>query len=249
MLRTNIVMLSNNELKILKKLGQKKYRNAESAYLIEGFHGVQEALHAVPHLIEYILHVPGIKFSTTKSVQFYELPEHKIASVSQLKNPSGVIAKMNMPIKTPMKPNENVTFYLDNIKDPGNLGTIIRTCDWFGWEQLLLSSECVDEYNPKVVQASMGSIHRVSIYHEETDYLLEDLAATHTIIGTSMDGDDFRKFTPPMGSIIVIGSESHGMSPKSRELAGAVIGIPRSGGAESLNASISHAIFCAQYSH
>ncbi len=241
-------MLSNIELKNLKKLAQKKYRISESAYVIEGLHGVNEAIKSASENIEYILHSPDIQILAPEHITRYSMPIHKLESVSQMKKPPGILAKMRISQPPALSSDIPLLFYLADIQDPGNLGTIIRTAEWFGQAGLLLSSRCVDPYSPKVVQASMGSIHRVSLYRETEDYILEDLLGQYPLYGTSMDGLDYRDLELPARAIIIIGNESHGMSPRSMELIGHSMSIPSRGRAESLNASITHAILSAYFS-
>ena len=139
---------------------------------------------------------------------------------------------------------------LDDIRDPGNLGTIIRTADWFGIQTIICSEETVDAYNPKVVQASMGSLARVELHYERLDRIIKSKPSNIPVFGTVMNGKSIRKIERPEKAIVLIGSEAHGISGKLLKLVDEKITIPAAteGGAESLNASIATAIVCYEFS-
>ncbi len=240
-------MVSNNELKLLKNLSQKKYRDKENAYLIEGLHGVEEAIKSAPELIEYILYSEGMSRPSTDRIKTYELPSHKLDKVSVLKTSPGVVAKMHKPQTTALPDIQGLVFYLDHISNPGNLGTIIRTTDWFGGGMLLLSEGCSDVYNPKTVQASMGSIHRVRCYIETHSYSLTEQAQKCAVLAADMQGHHYRDTQIQVPTIIALGSESHGVSEAVLAHSSDKISIPASGQAESLNVAITHGILTAHF--
>ncbi len=240
-------MLSHNELKLLKNLSRKKYREISGVYLIEGIKGVEEALHYAPEYVQFVIYSEPLPLQIPTGIKKYKLEEHQLQKISNLSTPPRVAAKMSMPKKSEFKLPFGTTFYLDDIRDPGNMGTIIRTSDWFGYTTLLLSNTCVDIYNPKVVQATMGSLHRVNIYKEGEDFVLSDIPIEYVRLATSMDGVDYSKVDKNRSAIVFIGNESNGISEGIKSQASEQITIPRRGLAESLNASISHAIIAAHF--
>jgi len=139
---------------------------------------------------------------------------------------------------------------LDDIRDPGNLGTIIRTADWFGIQTIICSEETVDAFNPKVVQASMGSLARVELHYERLDRIIKSKPSNIPVFGTVMNGKSIREIEKANKAIVLIGSEAHGISNRLLKLIDEKITIPTSsgGGAESLNASIATAIICYEFS-
>ncbi len=240
-------MLSNNELKLLKNLSRKKYRDLQKSYIIEGVHGVEEALKFAPQYVEYILYSEKLPFQIPDNFTSYEVPPHKIGQLSSLKTAPGVLVKMKMPPVKEFPFLSGMVYYLDDITNPGNMGTIIRTTDWFGGRVILLGSRCVDIYNPKVVQATMGSLHRVDFYTEGKDFSIKKLANDYPIFGSDMDGTEYKKYSPSQSGIMAIGNESHGLSSEVSKWTTEFVTIPRKGEAESLNAAISHAILSSHF--
>ena len=212
-------MITNNELKTIKSLKFKKYRDKFSLFIAEGYKIVNELYHSKIHTEEIY---STINYEKINSKIINELEMKKISS---LKSPSKILGVFKIP-----KNNEKIfgelILCLDNISDPGNLGSIIRLCDWFNIKSILCSFNTVDCYNPKVIQASMGSISRVSCYYFN---ILEFLKKSNKkIYGAFLDNSssiystDFER-----NSIIVIGSESTGISNEISKLIENRITIPR----------------------
>ena len=192
-----------------------------------------------------------------KDISCTEVTDKELGRISMHKNPNDALAVVKMPDDTAtdqpvadkiinMASNELV-LVLDDMRDPGNMGTIIRAADWFGIRQILCSPDSVEVYNPKVIQSTMGAFIRVNVnYHPLADILKADNAIP--VVGAVMDGDSLYSAELPGNGFIVIGSESHGISPEVESLLTKKISIPSPGsGTESLNASVATSIILAEY--
>ena len=180
-----------------------------------------------------------------------EVSEKEMVKLTALKSPSEVLAIFNLPdMKLPETIIEdNLVLVTDDIKDPGNLGTIIRTADWFGVKNIICSAETVDAFNPKVVQATMGSLARVNVsYGNLTDWL--EGVEGNNIYGAVLNGENIKSIDKSNKSILIIGSEAHGISNEVLKYVNFPLTIPRSGsgGAESLNAAVAASILLYSFS-
>ncbi|MEW5798033.1 MAG: RNA methyltransferase [Bacteroidota bacterium] len=248
--------MSKARLAEIKKLHQKKYREEMGLYLIEGWKSVEEALHARISFstVVYDEHrIPDPKLLSAlkkSSAELIAAKAKEIDSISDAVTSQGIIAVAPIAdsrgkIDDVLKRESALIIALDGIGDPGNLGTIIRTCDWFGVDALVVGKHSVDLYNPKVVRATMGSLFHFPIVNDVD--LITVLTQSHkegfSIFSTELLGsDDVRKTVFSMKSLIVIGSESHGVSKEISPLADKKIFIPNFGKAESLNAAIACAV-------
>ncbi len=168
--------------------------------------------------------------------------------ISNHKSSDGYLAVAEMKTHSLPEEGDNMLF-LDDISDPGNLGTIIRTADWYGIKHLLCTSNCADVYNPKTVSASMGSIFRLAVNYVDPN-ILENYGQSHEIIGSSLEGNEGWSIDKNKAQLIVIGSESHGMSDEVRSYCHKLVKIKRIGEAESLNAGIACGIILDRcYAH
>ncbi|MCF6212617.1 MAG: RNA methyltransferase [Flavobacteriaceae bacterium] len=238
-------MVSKNQIKRVYSLQQKKYRNLHNLFVVEGEKGVNEFLNS-----EYKLH--ALFCTDTFSVsgfeeEIYRVSEKDLKKLSLLKTPNKVLALFyQIPQKTIV--NKGFTLVLDNVKDPGNLGTIIRLCDWFNVTQLICSPETVDCYNPKVVQATMGSLTRVSIVYTD---ILEVIKNTKRPCFVSvMDGENIYSADIPNEAILIMGNEANGISDKIIKEIDTHLTIPRfnnSGTPESLNVATATAILLSEF--
>lgn len=241
-------MLSKNKVKQIQSLKLKKYRQKYNNFIAEGDKIVSSLIfdQNAPVLIVATEEWWGVHQDLRKKYQDQsEVADQKIMKqISQLNTPSKVLAVFRIPEHKIPHEKSKVNFYLDGIQDPGNLGTIIRSLDWFGIDRLFLSKDCVDPFNIKVVQACMGSILRLRYLEVDMASLKED----YHIYGTHMDGKDYRSFEFKTPSMIVIGNEGHGIRSSYLELVEDRISIPKMSetGVESLNAAISLAIICAE---
>jgi TrmH family RNA methyltransferase len=235
--------LSKNHLKLITSLSQKKYRHKYKLFVVEGMKVVQEFLNSSYEL--------EILFSTESSFSyldnFIEVSEQELKKISSLKTPNKVVALFKIPVEKNSN-SSGLIVALDAVNDPGNLGTIIRLCDWFGVDKLLCSKETVDCYNKKVVQSSMGSLTRVAIsYIDLKEYLL---SVSIPIFIADMDGDNVYEMKPPASAVLVMGNEANGISNSIKEIVSTKITIPRYGDSqltESLNVATATAILLSEF--
>ncbi|MCH8555694.1 MAG: RNA methyltransferase [Schleiferiaceae bacterium] len=235
-------MLSNNDAKLLRKLQRKKYRDQEEMFVAEG-----------PKVIGDLI-ANGLKlykvWSTTNwdsALPLQSISEEDLRRVSNFETPNQCIAVFEKPKVPSLYPDSTsaVVLFLDGIRDPGNMGTLIRLADWFGVRQIICSDDCVDVYNFKTVQSSMGSLGNVDLYQQK----LVDLAPLfqaqgYTVCGTLLDGSSVYQTRWPEKTILVLGSESHGISNTVQKILDKKILIPQasSSKAESLNVAVAASI-------
>ena len=237
--------LTKNQLHELKSLHHKKGREEQGRYLVEGNKMVEEALDSSFVEIDCVLHTESFDASTISStIPLFHVSPAEMRRISTLKSPQEVIAVCRIPAFN--SPKGNRILCLDGIQDPGNLGSILRIVDWFGIPEVLLSKGSVDCFNPKTVQASMGSIFRIAIHYTELEVFLKQ--TNLPIYGAVLEGASIQDLVWPPEGILVIGSESTGISPSVMPLLHNRITIPRFGNAESLNAAIACGILCAKWS-
>ncbi len=237
-------MLVKSKLKYIQSLGQKKFRQQEGLFIAEGPKIVGELLEADPSGINEIFATKKwmeANRSAAKKTPVTEISEAELERMSQLSTPHEVLALVRQYPETEVITNGRVVLALDTIQDPGNLGTIIRIADWFGVDQVVCSQDSAEVYNPKVVQATMGSIARVRVQYRD---LVEWLAGTiHSrVYATVMEGKDVTTMKKITEGIILIGNESKGLRPSLQSAANVRITIPRKGKAESLNAAVAAGI-------
>ena len=197
-------MVVKSQLKLIKSLHQKKNRIQHGLFIIEGEKGIADAL--ANDLIPYKLLSSQVGSDINS---FEKISEKEFSQISALKNPNGYLGVFNIPKQAALDFKDWV-IVLDGLQDPGNLGTIIRLCDWFGIKQILCSPDTVDVYNPKVVQASMGSLTRVSVYYEPIIPLINRFNIP--VYGTFMEGTPIQKIVFKTPGIIVFGNEGNGIS-------------------------------------
>ena len=236
-------MLVKAQAKYIQSLGQKKHRDEYGVFIAEGPKVVGELLQtgAVQHLYALKGWIDANKHIIGK-VDTVEISEAELEKISHLTTPNQVLAIVRKYERQPLiQTKGKFVLVLDTIQDPGNLGTIIRTADWFGIDQLVCSSDCADIYNSKVVQSTMGSIARVKVlYANLTEWLSSQNEVQ--IFGAFLDGQDITSMNKPGDGIIVIGNESKGINSEIIQLINVRITIPQKGGAESLNAAVATGI-------
>ena len=234
-------MVSKNQRKQILQLKQKKYRLATGLFVAEGEKVVEELLSASWTCVSLFSIAPHFH------------PQSELVTVSEMKgithfkSPSPVLGVFKLPLSKKII-EENITIAVDGISDPGNLGTIIRLCDWFGLSQLLCSKTSVDCFNPKVIQASMGSIVRVQCHYVE-DLSEKLIELNKPIYGADLDGSSLYETNFETKASVVFGSESKGLSESVEQLLNHKVSIPnfKSGrGAESLNVAVAGAIFLSE---
>ena len=235
-------MITKNQVKYIQSLGQKKCRDADHVFIAEGPKIVNELLMAENCNVIQIYALKDWINNTKTNAELTEVSQDELKKISQLTTPNQVlaIAKMLSREGDPVAKG-TISLALDTIQDPGNMGTIIRLADWFGIKNVFCSLECADVYNPKVIQASMGSITRVRIeYSDISSFLKENNDLS--IYAAVLNGRDITKMEKISEGIILIGNESRGISEEILRLANVQITIPGKGKAESLNAAVATGI-------
>jgi TrmH family RNA methyltransferase len=240
-------MISKSELKFIRSLKIKKYRTAEKHFLVEGEKNVLELLSSDYNV--YRLFVTS-EFQEAFSSKLAKVP-HTLVSEKELQGVSALTSNDKALAVVQMKDHSidaldisKMIVALDGVNDPGNLGTIIRTMDWFGLNQLICSEDTVDFYNPKVIQATMGSFTRMRIAHANLSSFLSAYKGRR--IGADISGQPLSKSVIKAPAVIVMGSESHGIRPDVKTHIDEFVTIPKFGSAESLNVGIATGIICHQ---
>ncbi|MCC6185815.1 MAG: RNA methyltransferase [Chitinophagaceae bacterium] len=243
-------MLSISQSKYIRSLALQKFRKEHQAYLVEGEKIAQEYLADTRQRIIIIaaldswLQQHPQYIAAHPSATVISVTDTELAQISQLHSPNKVllVVQHSTP-QAPPTPSSDWCLALDDIRDPGNMGTILRIADWFGIAQVLLSPQCVDAYSPKVVQAAMGAQLRVGIHTVAIlDYLRSSPLPSYAAV---LAGSNVYRISPAAPGIIIIGSEATGISAQVLAAASHRITIPQRGGAESLNAGVSAGILCA----
>ena len=234
-------MISKNQIKFVRQLEQKKYRKAEGLFVAEGPKVVGDLLRA------------GFKAHTifatsewqSQGLPFQEVSDEELRRVSFLQHPQKVLALFFIP-SIPVPSVSNLSLALDDVQDPGNLGTIIRIADWFGIDTIYCSENTTDAWSPKVVQATMGSIARVNIVYTNLKELISK--AQVPVYGTLLDGQDIYTQKLSKEGLIVMGNEGNGISAEIRQMINRKLLIPQfHEGPESLNVAIATAITCSEF--
>jgi TrmH family RNA methyltransferase len=238
-------MVSKNQIKLITSLQQKKYRIANKLFFAEGVKGIQELLDSNFELEH--LYTTQNDFDQVSQEEKTIISESDLKKVTALATPNTCLAVFKMPAEKPII-ETGLILALDSIRDPGNLGTILRLCDWFGIQQILCSKETVDRYNPKVVQATMGSIARVNVNYVDLNVFLAQTKLA--IFGTFMDGENIYKAALPQKGIIIMGNEANGISSELEKVVTNRVTIPRFGilqKTESLNVASATAIVLSEF--
>ncbi len=240
-------MLSKAKIKYIKSLHVKKHRVKEKLFFVEGAKSVIEFIESkFTTAIVYgtdLFWKQNEKLLREQKVVFEIATEKELIQAGTLNSNNAAIALVNMPVlKELVLAKTDWTLALDTINDPGNLGTIIRIADWYGIQQILISTNSADVYNPKVVNTTKGSLTRVHINYVDLPKTLS--AYKGLIIGADMVGEDVHTFKPKEKGVIIMGGESHGISQEVQKLLTTKITIPRIGSAESLNVAVATAIIC-----
>lgn len=248
-------MLSKNKIKYIHSLELKKNRQAENVFVAEGPKVVGDLMALSPPVLlfgtEVWLH-QHLKQLSSACTEIIEVDEEELRKISFLQHPQKVLAvfkQKNAPDDAFCE--RDLTICLDGVQDPGNLGTIIRIADWFGIRNIVCSQDTADVYNPKVVQATMGSIARVNVTYTDLDAFLASLPDDFPIYGTLLDGKNIYQQTLTPHGILVMGNEGKGISPNIRRRLNRSLFIPNfsenSETAESLNVAVATAIVCSEF--
>lgn len=244
-------MLSKKIVKYIQSLSHKKLRDQENAFIAEGPKVVAEFL-AGENFNCKILCASGDWLISNKNLlkkippgNIYEIDEVSIQKISLLKTPNNVVAVFEKrPYGKMPQVKNKLSLMLDDIQDPGNLGTIIRIADWFGIENIICSENCVDCYNPKVVQATMGSLVRVNVWYTSL-FSFIDAHKNISVYAAALSGTRLPEFNKITEGIVLIGNESIGINEELLKKATQKITIPKYGNAESLNAAVATGIILA----
>jgi TrmH family RNA methyltransferase len=245
-------MVTKSEVKYIQSLAHKKFRDEEKLFVLEGVKIVGELLKEFPHRVKKLFALESWVAThasiVPSSVEVVAVLSYELEKISFLQHPNEVLVLVDMPAVRPAKPMEHgITLVLDQLQDPGNLGTIIRTCDWFGVKQIICSVDTVDAFNPKVVQAAMGSIMRIDIiYTDLADFCLSSKGVP--IYAAVLHGESVFKTSFLRPCFLLIGNESKGISDALLSMASNTITIPQIGAAESLNAAVATGIILAEMS-
>ena len=230
-------MLSQAKIRFVNQLLRKKIRHEEGCFIVEGNKGVREGLEEGLTVKElYVTDQSSLAFSDAQVIT-----EKEMKKISQLTTPSDTLAVFNFPEINDWQDSDWV-LALDEIQDPGNLGTIIRTADWFGFKHILCGQGTVDPFHPKVVQATMGSYARVQCHLIDLEACLQQ--QNRTVVGADLAGVPLKNYDVPSKGVLIIGNEGRGLSSSVEKLLDAKVTIERGVGskAESLNAAISTAV-------
>ncbi len=249
-------MISKNKLKLIKSLARKKFREKENLFLAEGDKTVAEVLKSNIRIRELYAtsdFLNSNKHYTEKAEQHFQVTPEELKKASLLREPQNCLAVCEIPPPAGLPQKlHGFSFYLDGIRDPGNLGTIIRTCDWFGVEYLFCSPDTVDVYNPKVIQASMGSFcHLPIIYIDFSAVRTMAASAQAPLLGAFTDGENIYTQQLPKQALIILGNEGQGISRAIETEIQNRLSIPsfRTGdnSAESLNVAVAAAVICSEF--
>jgi RNA methyltransferase, TrmH family len=238
-------MVSKNQIKLIISLQQKKFRTTHQLFFCEGEKGIAELLDSKFEL-EHIYTTSDIFLDVNEQKRSL-VTQAELNKMSALSTPNNCLAVFRIPLQKPINPM-GLIVALDDIRDPGNLGTIIRLCDWFGITDLVCSPETVNVYNPKVVQATMGSLTRVNINYTNLNAFIS--SSKLPVFGTFMDGENIYKSVLPSQGIIIMGNEANGICENLEKITQNRISIPRFGTTqktESLNVATATAIILSEF--
>ena len=242
-------MITKNTIKQIAALRQQKFRKELGLFVVEGRKMTEELLRSdfeVDRLYatQAFLDTNGNAFSQAETVN-----EVQMAQMSALDTPPGILAVVRIPKERPLSGKARLVLALDGIANPGNMGTIIRTAEWFGLHDIVCSPDCVELWNPKVIQATMGSAFRMNVvYTPLPDFLVEQKQLGKAVFGALLEGENVFEMRGKAEGILVIGSESHGIRPEVLPCITHPVTIPRMGDSatESLNAAVAGAIIMAE---
>jgi len=249
-------MLSNSDHKLITSLAKKKYRKLHQLFAIEGERLILEAvqsnvlitqIYITDEFIAKPQHNSLMDLIAENAIVTNAISERGMKSICDTISPSGILATCEIPKSTDIdNGNSDNWLYLDEIKDPGNLGTLLRSADWFGVKNVALSENCVDVFNTKVLRSGMGSHFRLNLF---TNISLKNFTNTsHTIIGAFQEGERMNhvEIKPLTPWVLVIGNEAHGITTINMDHINLKVTIPKIGSGESLNAAVAGSILLAQ---
>ena len=230
-------MLSGKDIKLLRSLRQKKFRDESGFFTVEGEKMVSEAL--------------ASGFDVPLVVRKEEVGEEIMAKISAMSSPSSALALVRKPQERQMPEPQGLCLALDGVRDPGNFGTILRIADWFGIDAVYASADSVEFYNPKVIQAGMGAVFRKQVFYCDIPALCRRFAAAGIgVFGTFLNGENIYGASLPAQGLIVMGNEADGISPETAAEVSVRLTVPSFAGgrgAESLNVAVAAAICISEF--
>jgi RNA methyltransferase, TrmH family len=238
-------MVTKNQIKLIISLQQKKFRNQHQLFIAEGEKVIRELLNSKFELES--IYTSNYCFDEVEANKLFNVNDTDLKKMSALSTPNNCLAVFRIPAPKIIL-EKGLILVLDDIRDPGNLGTIIRLCDWFGISELVCSEETVNVYNPKVVQATMGSLTRVNVSYVDLQKFMSK--SDLPIFGTFMDGKNIYQTNLPQSGLIIMGNEANGISEKLNFFIRNRIAIPRFGNmqqTESLNVATATAIILSEF--
>ena len=250
-------MISKNQIKFIRQLELKKYRKREGLFVAEGPKVVGDLLRQ--YQPKAVFATPEYLRDHHETPEVTEITDDELCRISFLQHPQQVLALFPIPDQNSSLPTNHSSLFtnhsslslaLDGVQDPGNLGTIIRIADWFGIDTIYCSEDTADAYNPKVVQATMGSLAHVHIIYCHLPQMIDELPPSYPVYGTLLDGDDIYQQSLTQEGIIVMGNEGNGISEAVRQRINRRLLIPcfnQGDTAESLNVAIATAITCSEF--
>lgn len=249
-------MLTKREIKYYSSLNKVKYRKIEQKFIVEGIKLVDEAISS--HFdCEVIIASNSFAASNSEKLNKYKhstivqiIPDENFVTIADTYTPQGILAIIEIPLQRYNdETKENTVVALENISDPGNVGTIIRTCDWFGIKDIIISSNSVDIFNPKVIRSTMGSLFHVNIHISENIYgTLKALQKNgKSILCADMNGENIYTTDKNTSSVLVFSNEANGPTERLLDISDSTITIPKFGDAESLNVATAAAVIISEF--
>ena len=241
-------MITKNTIKQIASLRQQKFRKELGLFVVEGRKMVEELLHSCFETVELYATEAFLNDHPTFA-NAEVVSEMQMEQMSGQDTPPGILAVVKIPVQGDIKTSSHFVLALDGIANPGNMGTLLRTAEWFGINDVVCSNNCVELWNPKTVQATMGSLFRVKVWKTDLAAFLQKAKNEgKAVYGALLEGENLFQLQAKLGGIIVIGSESHGIRPEVLPCITHPITIPRVGGSatESLNAAVAGAIIIAE---
>ncbi|MFT4544858.1 MAG: TrmH family RNA methyltransferase [Bacteroidia bacterium] len=240
--------LSAADIKSIRSLQQKKFRREQGLFVAEGVKTVSELLSS-NLTVEHVYATEPLEVGNS-SIIVETVKAKELERISSLTSANSVLAIAKIPVEKPINHSNSMVLVLDGIRDPGNLGTIIRTAKWFGVEDIICSEDCVDAYSPKVVQSSMGGLFHVNLNYTELHEVIPQLKSNgYNVVGAAMNGVSIYDSKKQGKNALVIGSESHGISDAVQELCDELVTIPnleKTQKIESLNAAVATSVLLSE---
>jgi len=254
-------VLTKNKIKLINSLDRKKNRKEHGLFIVEGEKMVNELINECETREKCAYRISELFYTLDYKTKFLEdleelnveqteITEKELAKISNFSSPNQVLALVEIPQDKVPYYEEDIVLMIDGVIDPGNLGNIIRCADWFGINHVICSTNCVGLYNPKVVQASMGSIFRINVLYTLLPVVLAKMRKNNPlkpIYGATLDGENIYGMNLNENSAIVMGSESHGISEEVKAFLTKEVKIPQLGRGESLNVASATAILCSEF--